>query len=148
MRLPCTLATLVLLSSCSMSSWYPIIGSVAGGGAGAIAGPLGGAAGAGLGYAGGKTAQLFNENEELEATVSALTTGDVSALVEAGMAQHKTGFEEFTSTIKRILIIAACILGCYLSIPIFVARKTAESCSKTAAEKHLTRPPFPINEKP
>ena len=130
-----------------MSSWYPIIGSVAGGATGAIAGPLGGAAGAGLGYAGGKTAQLLDENEELEATVTALTTGDVSALVEAGMAQHKTGFEEFTSTIKRILIIAACILGCYLSIPIFVARKTAESCSKTAAEKHLTRAPFPTNEK-
>ena len=147
MRLPCILATL-LLSSCSMSSWYPIIGSVAGGGAGAIAGPIGGAAGAGIGYAGGKTAQLFNENEELEATVTALTTGDVSALVEAGMAQHQTGFEEFTSYVKRILIIAACILGCYLSIPIFVARRTAETCSKTAAEKHLTRVPFPTNEKP
>tara|TARA_R110000824_G_C15052482_1_gene661606 strand:- start:91 stop:534 length:444 start_codon:yes stop_codon:yes gene_type:complete len=147
MRLPCILATLIL-SSCSASSWYPIVGSVAGGGVGAIAGPLGGAAGAGIGYAGGKTAQLFNENEELEATVTALTTGDVSALVEAGMAQHQTGFEEFTSYVKRILIIAACILGAYLSIPIFVARRTAESCSKTAAEKHLTRIPFPTNEKP
>ena len=147
MRLPFILAIL-LLSSCSMSSWYPAIGSVAGGSIGAISGgPVGGGLGAGIGYAGGKTAQLFNENEELEATVTALSSGDVSALVEAGMAQHQTGFEEFTSYVKRILIIAACILGCYLSIPIFVARRTAETCSKTAAEKHLTRPPFPTNEK-
>ena len=131
-----------------MSSWYPAIGSVAGGSIGAISGgPVGGGLGAGIGYASGKTAQLFNENEELEATVTALTQGDVSALVEAGMAQHQTGFEEFTSTIKRILIIAACILGAYLCLPILIARKTAETCSRTEAKKHLTRPPFPTNEK-
>ena len=82
-------------------------------------------------------------NEDLKNTVDALTHGDVSALVEQGMEKHKSGFEEFTSYIKKILIIAACVLAAYLSIPIFVARKTAETCSK----KHLTRPPFPTNEK-
>jgi hypothetical protein len=134
-----------------MSSWYPAIGSVAGGASGAIAGPMGGAAGAGLGYGAGKTAQMMTENEELKNTVDALSKGDVDRLVqiglEKGMEQHKSGFEEFTSYIKKILIIAACILGAYLCIPIFIARKTAETCSKTAAEKHMTRPPFPTNEK-
>jgi len=142
---------LVLLTSCKMSSWYPAIGSVAGGASGAIAGPMGGAAGAGLGYGAGKTAQMMTENEELKNTVDALSKGDVDRLVqiglEKGMEQHKSGFEEFTSYIKKILIIAACILGAYLCIPIFIARKTAETCSKTAAEKHMTRPPFPTNEK-
>ena len=142
---------LVLLTSCKMSSWYPAIGSVAGGASGAIAGPMGGAAGAGLGYGAGKTAQMMTENEELKNTVDALSKGDVDRLVqiglEKGMEQHKSGFEEFTSYIKKILIVAACILGAYLCIPIFVARKTAETCSKTAAEKHMTRPPFPTNEK-
>ena len=127
------------------------IGSVAGGASGAIAGPMGGAAGAGLGYGAGKTAQMMTENEDLKQTVSALSHGDVSALVnqglEKGMEKHKSGFEEFTSYVKRILIIAACLLAAYLSIPIFIARKTAETCSKTAAERHMTKPPFPSNEK-
>tara|TARA_R110002110_G_scaffold375350_1_gene585082 strand:- start:569 stop:946 length:378 start_codon:yes stop_codon:yes gene_type:complete len=124
------------------------MGSVVGGATGAVTGgPVGAGVGSGIGYAGGKTAQLMQENEDLAQTVDALTHGDVSALVAKGMEKHKSGFEEFTSYIKRILIIAACILALYLSIPIFVARKTAETCSKTAAEKHLTRPPFPSNEK-
>jgi len=137
------LLVIVVLTGCKASSWYPAIGSVAGGASGAIAGPMGGAAGAGLGYGAGKTAQMMTENEDLKQTVSALSHGDVSALVAQGMEKHQSGFEEFTSYIKKILIIAACILGAYLCIPIFVARKTAETCSK----KHLTRPPFPTNEK-
>ena len=136
------------LTSCKASSWYPVMGSVAGGATGAVTGgPVGAGVGSGIGYAGGKTAQLMQENEDLSETVNALTHGDVSALVQQGMAKHATGFEEFTSYVKRILIVAACILGAYLCIPIFVARKTAETCSKTAAERHMTRPPFPTNEK-
>ena len=41
------LAMVLLVSSCKISSWYPAMGSVAGGASGAIAGPMGGAAGAG-----------------------------------------------------------------------------------------------------
>ena len=145
------LLVIVILSGCKASSWYPAIGSVAGGASGAIAGPMGGAAGAGLGYGAGKTAQMMTENEDLKNTVELLSKGDVDRLVqlglEKGMEQHQSGFEEFTSYIKKILIVAACILGAYLCIPIFVARKTAETCSKTAAERHMTRPPFPTNEK-
>ena len=139
----CILACL-LVSGCSISSWYPLVGSVGGAASGAaIGGPVGGGVGAGLGYAGGKTAQLMDENKDLSATVTALTTGDVEGLIENQMGEHQGAFDSFVSTIKRILIIAACLLGAYLSIPIFVARKTAESCSK----KHITRPPFPTNEK-
>lgn len=137
------LLVIVILSGCKASSWYPVLGATAGGATGSIAGPLGGGAGAAVGYAGGKTAQMMTENEDLKQTVDALTHGDVSALVEQGMEKHQSGFDEFTSYIKKILIVAACILGAYLCIPIFVARKTAETCSK----KHLTRPPFPTNEK-
>ena len=123
------------------------MGAVVGGGAGALGGPGIAAVGAGGGALVGEVLQGNKEVAEAKETIDALTSGDVSALVEKGMAQHASGFEEFTSYIKRILIIAACILAVYLSIPIFVARKTAETCSKTAAEKHLTRPPFPTNEK-
>ena len=81
--------------------------------------------------------------EEAEETIEQLTHGDVEGLIKSQMGEHQGMFDSFVSTVKRILIIAACILGAYLSIPIFVARKTAESCSK----KHLTQPPFPTNEK-
>ena len=91
----------------------------------------------------GEVLQGNEEVKEARETIDALTHGDVQALVEKGMAQHATGFDEFTSTIKKILMVAACALAAYLLIPIFIARKTAETCSKTEAEKHLTRAPFP-----
>ena len=141
------LILIVILSGCKASSFYPVLGATGGATVGSLGGPAGAAGGSVVGYGIGKGAQLIDQNKDLAQTVDLLTHGDVSALVEQGMAQHATGFEEFTSYIKKILIIAACILAVYLSIPIFVARKTAETCSKTAAEKHLTRPPFPTNEK-
>ena len=105
------LIVIVILSGCKVSSWYPVLGATAGGATGSIAGPLAGGAGAAVGYAGGKTAQMMTENEDLKNTVDALTHGDVSALVEQGMEKHQSGFEEFTSYIKKILIIAACVLA-------------------------------------
>ena len=141
------LLVLATLTSCSMKQWYPTLGAVVGGGAGALGGPGIAAVGAGSGALVGEVLQGNKEVEEAKETIDALTHGDVSALVQQGMAKHASGFDEFTSYIKKILIVAACILGAYLCIPIFVARKTAETCSKTAAEKHMTRAPFPTNEK-
>jgi hypothetical protein len=142
------LLVIVILTGCSMKQWYPTVGAVVGGGAGAaLGGPGIAAVGAGSGALVGEVLQGNKEVAEAKETIDALTHGDVSALVQQGMAKHASGFDEFTSYIKKILIIAACILGAYLCIPIFVARKTAETCSKTAAERHMTRPPFPTNEK-
>ena len=144
------LAMVLLLTSCTASSWYPAIGTVVGGASGAVAGPLGGGVGAGVGYASGKTAQMMTENEDLKETVSALTHGDVDKLVKKGLESQASGFEEFTGTIKKILTVAASVLLAYLCIPILLARKTAQRCAKTEAEKHLTRAPFPVkppNEK-
>ncbi len=141
------LLVIVILTGCSMKQWYPTMGAVVGGGAGALGGPGIAAVGAGSGALVGEVLQGNKEVEEAKETIDALTHGDVSALVAKGMEKHKTGFEEFTSYVKKILMVAACILAAYLSIPIFIARKTAETCSKTAAEKHLTRSPFPSNEK-
>lgn len=140
------LAMVLLVTGCKMSSWYPAIGSVAGGASGAIAGPMGGAAGAGIGYGAGKTAQLMTENEDLAEKVEALSTGDVEKLIELEMAGQESGFQEFTSTIKKILTVAASVLLAYLCIPILLARKTAQKCAKTEAEKHLTRAPFPFKQ--
>ena len=115
--------------------------TVGGAALGGIAGPGGAALGAGTAYAGARIYELSDEKKEL---VESITHGDVDALVSAGLKQHQTGFDQFTSYIKKILIGAAILLGAYLAIPIFVAKRTAQNCSKTEAEKHTTRAPFPV----
>ena len=102
-------------------------------------GPGGAALGAGIGAVSGEALKNADALVEAEETIEALTHGDVSALVAQGMAEHQSGFAEFTSYIKRILIGAAVILGCYLAIPIFVAKR----CAQTEVTKSTTRPPFP-----
>jgi hypothetical protein len=135
-------------SGCSFRSAYPTIGAVVGGSVGTVAGgPVVGGLSAGAGALAGEALKNKDALLEAEETIDLLSHGDVDALMKKSFDKHQSGFEEFTSYIKKILIIAACILAVYLSIPIFVARKTAETCSKTAAEKHLTRAPFPTNEK-
>lgn len=134
----------ILLASCKMSSWYPVTGSVVGGASGSVLGPVGGAVGAGVGYAGGKTAQMMSENEDLKETVDALTHGDVSKLVAQGMEQHQSGFDEFTGSIKKLLTIVGSLLLAYLCIPVFLAKKTATHCAKEEAKKQYTRAPFPV----
>lgn len=141
-------ATILLLAlcmaSCSIRSTYPLMGGLAGGAAGSLGGPLVGGLSAGAGVLAGEALKNKDALIEAEETIEALSHGDVSALVAQGMEEHKTGFEAFTSTIKKILIGAAVLLGGYLAIPIFVAKRTAQNCSKTEAERHLTHAPFPV----
>ena len=135
-----SIATL-LLAGCSLRSTYPLLGGVIGGSAGAIAGgPVVGGLSAGAGVLAGEALKNADKLIEAEERIEALTHGDVSALVAQGMAEHQSVFDQFTSNIKKWLGWAAVGLGCYLMIPIFVARK----CSKTEAIKNQTRPPFPI----
>ena len=115
--------------------------TVGGAAIGGVFGPGGAALGAGTAYAGSRIYELSDEKKEL---VESITHGDVDKLLSAGLAEHKTGFEKFTSTIKNILIGAAILLGGYLAIPIFIAKRTAQNCSKSEAEKHMTRAPFPV----
>ena len=128
-----------------MRSVYPTLGGVIGGSAGTLAGgPVVGGLSAGAGVLAGEALKNKDALVEAEETIEALSHGDVSALVAQGMEEHKTGFDAFTSTIKKILTGAAVLLGCYLTIPIFVAKRTARQCSQTEAIIHATRPPFPV----
>ena len=127
-----------------MRSVYPTLGGIAGGGVGSLGGPGTAALGAGAGVLAGEALKNKDALVEAEETIEALSHGDVSALVAQGMQEHKTGFDAFTSTIKKILTGAAVLLGGYLLIPIFVAKRTARQCSQTEAIKHATRPPFPV----
>lgn len=135
MPILCLAIILILTVSCSMRNLATPVATITGAGVGGIAGPGGAALGAGVGYASGKIYELTDENEEL---VDAITAGDVEGIVQSRMKEHASGFQDFTTYIKRILIGAAVVLGAYLVIPIFVARK----CSKTEALKNQTRSPF------
>jgi hypothetical protein len=135
---------LVCFTGCSLRSVYPTLGGIAGGGVGSLGGPGTAALGAGAGVLAGEALKNKDALIEAEETIEALSHGDVSALVAQGMEEHKSGFEKFTSTIKNILIGAAVLLGGYLAIPIFIAKRTARQCSQTEAIKHATRAPFPV----
>ena len=135
MHLLCLAILIFLTVSCSLRNLVTPAATVGGAAAGGLVGPGGAALGAGVGYASGRIYELTDQNEEL---VEAITHGDVEGIVHAKMKEHASGFEDFTSTIKRILIGAAIVLGVYLAIPIFVAKK----CSRTEALKNQTRPPF------
>ena len=129
------------LTGCSMRSLITPAATVGGAAVGGVFGPGGAALGAGTAYAGSRIYELSDEKKEL---VKSITHGDVDALLKSGLAEHKTGFDAFTSYIKNILIGAAILLGGYLAIPIFIAKRTAQNCSKSEAEKNQTRAPFPV----
>ena len=127
-----------------MRSSYPLLGGLAGGAAGSLGGPVIGGLSAGAGVLAGEALKNKDALIEAEEKIVALSHGDVSKLVAQGMMEHKTGFDAFTSYIKNILIGAAVLLGGYLAIPIFIAKRTAQNCSKSEAEKNQTRAPFPV----
>ena len=101
-------------------------------------------AGGVLGAGGGQIFKEVSESEKAQKTLEAISHGDVQALVNAQMSDHATGFDEFKNTIKNILMVAGLILLVYLTIPLWVARKTATQCAKTEALKMQTRAPFPV----
>ena len=135
---------MLMLCSCSMRSAYPLMGGLVGGAAGSLGGPVIGGLSAGAGVLAGEALKNKDALIEAEEKIVALSHGDVSALVAQGMETHKSGFDKFTSTIKNILIGAAVLLGGYLAIPIFIAKRTAQNCSKIEAVKNQTRAPFPV----
>jgi hypothetical protein len=134
-------ALLLSLSSCSIRSLVTPAATISGAAVGSLGGPGGAALGAGTGYAAGRIYELDDEKKEL---VDSLSKGDVSAIVASGLQEHQSGFEEFTESIKSILMIAGSVLLAYLMIPIFLAKK----CAKLEAKKCMTRPPFPIKPPP
>lgn len=124
-----------------MRSFVTPAATITGAAAGALGGPGGAALGAGTGYAAGRIYELDDEKKEL---VEQITHGDVSAIVASGLEKHKSGFDEFTDSIKSILMIAGSVLLAYLLIPIFLAKK----CAKIEAKKQITNAPFPVKPPP
>jgi hypothetical protein len=135
---------LILLIFCTgcqgIKTFAPTIGGGIGAGVGSLGGIPGSIAGGTLGAGAGQIYKEVSQNEKAQKTLEALSHGDVNALVSAGLKQHQSGFDAFTSYIKKILIGAAIVLAGYLAIPIFVAKR----CAKSEVTKSSTRAPFPV----
>lgn len=139
------LIVLIFCTGCQgIKTFAPTIGGGIGAGVGSLGGPGGAIAGGTLGAGAGQIYKEVSQNEKAQKTLEALSHGDVQALVSAQMSDHATGFDEFKNTIKNMLMVAGACLCAYLTIPLWVARKTATQCAKTEAEKHQTRAPFPV----
>lgn len=138
------LILLFLVTSCSLREFYPTAGAIIGGGVGSLGGPGVAAVSAGGGALVGEKLKGNDELEEAQETITLLTHGDVEGLIKNKMGEQNSVIDGFINTVKRILMIAAGLLACYLLIPIFVAKR----CAKEEAEKSITRAPFPPREPP
>jgi hypothetical protein len=134
---------LLFLSACSWKNFAPTIGAGAGAGLGAIGGIPGAVAGGTLGAGAGQIIKEIESSEKAKATLQALSENDIQKLVQSQLDPHFSLFDDFTETIKKILMLAGIVLLGYLTIPIWLAKKTARTCAKTETEKHITRAPFP-----
>ena len=132
------------MASCSLRSIYPTLGGIAGGGVGSLGGPGTAALRCWCWCTSWRSIKEQRCPHRSRRKARFTYTRRCGCLVAKGMESHKTGFDAFTSYIKKILIGAAVLLGCYLAIPIFVAKRTARQCSQTEAIKHQTRAPFPV----
>ena len=137
MRQAVLASVFLAFTGCSMKSIYPALGGLSGGAAGAALGGIPGAAiGGAAGTLGGQFAAGQEDLKEGEEKVRLLTEGDVAGLIDNQLQDHKTGFDSFVATVKRILTIAGCFLAVYLCIPFF----WTQYCMK---KERLTRAPFP-----
>lgn len=125
------MAFFLLNSSCSWHKLYPTLGAVAGGAAGgALAGPGGAALGAGAGAGAGSLISAGDEAQEAQATIRALTTGDVDQLVTHRLEKAKNnGFfdgikEEIYGAMKLMVIGLAAWFLLPLAYSHYRAKKT------------------------
>lgn len=107
---------LLLFNSCSMKSLLSPSLAVVGGAGGAVAGgPVGAGLGAGLGAGAGSLMEMdTTAREDKLMMVEALSSGDVSKIVDTKLASAKNnGF--FDSLLEEIYgVIKLCVIGCAL----------------------------------
>ena len=150
-RMKLFLAMLLLTTSgCSLSSLYPVAGSVGGAAVGGIAGPGGAAAGALGGYGAGALAQAQSDGESDAAnaveTLQALSEGDVKKLLELKMQEQGSRIDGITSSIWTTLKVAALVILGFFLIPVIWSRHNHKKI-KEVMECGTTRPPFPTTGK-
>jgi hypothetical protein len=121
----------MLFTGCA--SLYPIGGAIVGGAAGSLAGPAGAALGAGAGATGGQMLAKDKDLKEAQATIQALTTGDVQKLIELQAGKEQSGFDAVIDGIYRVLW----LLGVGMVLWFVIPWIWAKSHVKKAVAKHI-----------
>jgi hypothetical protein len=118
------LLVLFLLGSCSVRKFYPLAGSVVGGGAGALAGPGAAALGAGAGWTVGELARGDAELNDAKDTIIAITTGDVDALVEKKLKEKKDSgfFDSILDGVYDLLKIGVIIIAIWMIVQLWFSK--------------------------
>ena len=115
----------LLLTSCSIRTFYPTMGGVSGALAGAaISGgnPMAASAGAGAGVLVGELAKGNEDLKQAQQTIGALSRGDVEGLIAAGMGKQKGFMDEALDAVYGF--IKLCLVGVVLwnLVPIIYTR--------------------------
>jgi hypothetical protein len=115
---------LLSFGSCSVKKFYPLAGSVVGGSAGSLGGPISAGLGAGAGWTVGKLAEGDAELKEAQETITALTTGDVDALLEKKLLDKKASgfFDSILDGVYDILKIGVIIIASWMIIQLWFSR--------------------------
>jgi len=116
--------TLLSFGSCSLKKFYPLAGSVVGGSAGSIGGPVSAGLGAGAGWTVGELAKGDAELKEAKDTITALTTGDVDALLEKKLKDKKASgfFDSILDGVYDILKIGVIIIAAWMILQLWFSR--------------------------
>jgi len=118
----------ILLSSlflvgCSFRALYPALGGGMGAGGGALLAGPGGAVVGGMGGAAAGSLIAGNQDvADVANAVKALSTGDVKALVDAGMAEQRGFLDKVIDGIYDLLTICGIAAALFFIVPLIYAR--------------------------
>jgi len=129
------IALLFGTASCSMRPLYGPLGAAVGGGAGSIAGPFGAVIGAGAGAAGGQLLAGDQELKKAHQTISALSKGDVQALIDSGLGTQKGFVENAIDTVMDTIKLVCIGLILWNVVPILYTRYIHKKHTNGSAEK-------------
>ena len=113
----------LFLAGCSFRALYPALGAGLGGGGGALLGGTGGAViGAMGGAAAGSILKGDQDVEDVAQAVKALSTGDVKALIDSGMAEQRGFLDKVIDGIYDLLTICGIAAALFFIVPLVYAR--------------------------
>ena len=125
----------LLFASCSMRTFYPTLGGVVGGAAGALGGPVTAAAGAGAGVLVGELAKGNEDLKEAKDTISAISRGDVEALVNQAAGKNKGFVEEAIDAVMDTVKLICIGLILWNVVPILYTRFVHKKATNGIAKK-------------
>jgi hypothetical protein len=105
-----------------MRSLYPTIGGGLGAGVGSIGGVGGAIAGGMSGAAVGSILKGDDDVKKMASTVKAISEGDVQGLIEQGLLEQRSLFDQIIDGIYDLLLLCGVGVGLWILVPIIYSR--------------------------